>query len=149
MTSSVPPRPRVSAPDGYRHETRLRVRYAHTDALGVVYYANYLAFFEAARVEFLRDQGLDYRALEARGLAAPVVEARCRYRAPARFDDLLVIRTRLAELKRATFTFEYQVLREPDGALIAEGRTLHACVERASLRPVPLPADVRRALNPS
>lgn len=129
------------------HETRVRVRYADTDAMGVVYYANYLAYFEAARVEFLRAMGVSYRALEEQGMAAPVVEASCRYRAPARFDDQLVIRTRLAELKRVSFAFEYEIVREPDQVTIAQGRTHHACVNLATLRPVPIPAPVLTALR--
>lgn len=135
------PRPALGA-----HETRLRVRYRDTDAMGVVYYANYLAFFEAARVELLRDLGIDYRALEEQGMAAPVSEASCRYRLPARFDDLLIIRTRVADVRRASFAFEYEVVREADGALVAHGRTAHACVRLDTLRPVPLPGEIREKL---
>jgi acyl-CoA thioester hydrolase len=114
--------------------------------MGVVYYANYFAFFEAARVELLRDLGLSYREFEERGAVAAVVEATCRYRAPAHFDDLLLIRTRLVDLKRASFAFEYEIVREEDGLLIALGRTSHACLDRQSLRPVGLPEDARRVL---
>lgn len=114
----------------FHHCTRLRVRYADTDAMGVVYYANYLAYFEVGRVELLRAAGADNRAIEEAGAVAAVTRADCRYLAPARFDDLLAIHTSLAELGRASLRFEYEVRREADGALLAEGFTEHVCLDR-------------------
>jgi acyl-CoA thioester hydrolase len=131
----------------FPHHTLLRVRYADTDAMGVVYYANYLAYFEVGRVEFLRAARADYRSIEQGGAVAAVTRADCRYLAPARFDDLLAIYTRAASMGRATMRFEYQIRREPDGALLAEGYTEHACLDRRTLRPTRLPAEVRAAVE--
>jgi acyl-CoA thioester hydrolase len=125
------------------HVTELRVRYAETDTMGVVYHANYFVYFETARVEFLRAAGADYRALEAEGYLAPVVEARCRYHAPAHFDDLLRVHARLADVRRTRFTVTYRVERGGDGALIAEGHTGHLWLDARTRRPVPTPPRLR------
>jgi acyl-CoA thioester hydrolase len=96
--------------------------------MGVVYYANYLRFFEAGRNEFIRARGLRYRDFEARfGLRLPVAEAQVSYRAPARYDDLLTVETSLAEVRRASARFGYRIVR--DGELLATGHTVHACVD--------------------
>lgn len=131
----------------FPHRTLIRVRYADTDAMGVVYYANYLAFFEIGRVEFLRAAGADYRTIEEGGAVAAVTRVDCRYLAPARFDDLLSIATRVAALGRATLRFEYQIRREPDGQLLVEGFTEHACLDRRTLRPIRLPDTVRWSIE--
>jgi acyl-CoA thioester hydrolase len=108
-------------------ETRIRVIYGDTDQMGVVYYANYLRFFEAGRNEFLRAKGMTYRDFEEQSrLQLPVVEASVSYRLPARYDDLLDVETALAEVRRASARFGYRVLRGED--LIATGHTVHACV---------------------
>jgi acyl-CoA thioester hydrolase len=108
--------------------TELRVIYGDTDQMGVVYYANYLRYFEAGRNEFIRARGLRYRDFEARfGLRLPVAEATVSYRVPARYDDLLTIETSLAEVKRASARFAYRLLR--DGEVLATGHTVHACVD--------------------
>ena len=110
------------------HDTIVRVRYAETDQMGVVYYANYLRFFEAGRNEFIRAKGLRYRDFEAHHrLTLPVVEAGVRYQVPARYDDLVSVETSLAEVRRASARFDYRLVRE-DGELLATGHTLHACV---------------------
>lgn len=106
----------------------LRVIYGDTDQMGVVYYANYLRFFEAVRNEFIRAKGLRYRDFEQTyGLMLPVVEAAVQYRQPARYDDLLTVEATLSEARRASARFDYRVLRE--GELLATGHTVHACVE--------------------
>jgi len=119
------------------------VRYADTDMMGVVYYANYLAFFESGRVEAMRQVGGDYAAVVRRGVHLPVIEANAHYRLPAYFDDLLLVPTYATDLGGARFTFVYDVHREADGALIANGHTVHACVDAETLRPVRLPAWLR------
>jgi acyl-CoA thioester hydrolase len=109
--------------------TQLRVIYGDTDQMGVVYYANYLRFFEAGRNEFIRAKGLRYRDFEARHrLALPVVEAAVRYQVPARYDDLVAVETSLSEVRRASARFDYRLVRD-DGALLATGHTIHACVD--------------------
>jgi acyl-CoA thioester hydrolase len=109
--------------------TEIRVIYGDTDQMGVVYYANYLRFFEASRNEFIRAKGSRYRDFEAEyGLVLPVVEAHVSYRQPARYDDLLTVEISLAEMRRASARFEYRILRD-DGTLLATGHTVHACVD--------------------
>lgn len=108
--------------------TDIRVIYGDTDQMGVVYYANYLRYFEAGRNEFIRAKGLRYREFEARfRLMLPVVEAHVSYRVAARYDDLLGVETSLAEVRRASARFGYRIVR--DGDLVATGHTVHACVD--------------------
>jgi len=121
-----------------RFATQVRVRYADTDSAGVCYYANYLAFFEVARVELLRRLGVPIREAEARGAVFPCVEARVRYHRPAFLDDLLTVALWVTEVRRSTFSFGYEVTR--DGELVASGETRHAAVEPVTLRPQRLPA---------
>jgi acyl-CoA thioester hydrolase len=107
----------------------IRVIYGDTDQMGVVYYANYLRYFEAARNEFIRSKGLRYRDFEAEHrLLLPVAEAHVAYKTPARYDDLLTVEIALAEARRASARFDYRVVRE-DGTLLATGHTVHACVD--------------------
>lgn len=122
--------------------TEIRVIYGDTDQMGVVYYANYLRFFEAGRNEFLRAKGARYRDVEARyGILLPVVEANLRYRHPARYDDLIRVETWIAELRRASARFEYRVVRVEDEHLLVEGYTAHACIDLEH-KPRRLPAEV-------
>lgn len=131
----------------FAHCHRVRIRYADTDAMGVVYYGNYLTFFEVGRVEYLRAAGTDYRSLEEARVTAAVIDARIRYLAPARFDDLLTICTRVAELGRLRFRFEYQVWREADRVLVASGHTEHVLLKHGSFRPVRVPETVRAGIE--
>jgi acyl-CoA thioester hydrolase len=110
-------------------KTEIRVIYGDTDQMGVVYYGNYLRFFEAARSDFLRERSTRWRDVEStHGIYLPVVEAKVNYKRPAFYDDMLVIETMLAELGRASLRFEYRVLRGDD--LLATGHTVHACVDK-------------------
>jgi len=120
-----------------RFSTPVRVRYADTDAAGVCYYANYLAFFEVARVELLRHLGLPIREAEARGFVFPCAEAHLRYHRPALLDDLLTIELWPTEVRRSSFSFAYRVLRGDE--LVASGETRHAAVDPATLRPARMP----------
>ncbi len=110
--------------------SRLRVRFCETDLMGIVHHSNYLAYFEAGRVEWLRRRGVTYADWAARGIHLPVVEASVRYRAPARFDDVIAIETSLVEIRAASLRFEYRMERlgEPEPELLAEGFTRLACV---------------------
>jgi acyl-CoA thioester hydrolase len=117
----------------------VRVRYADTDAMGVVYHGNFLAFFETGRVEAMRQIGVSYAEVVKRGMHLVVVSASVRYRRSAVFDDLLLVSTRVSDKRGASFAFDYRVTRESDDALIATGRTEHACVDSISMRPVRLP----------
>ena len=109
--------------------TRYRVIYGDTDQMGVVYYANYLRWFECGRSEFLREIGVPYTTVEQRGLHFPVVQVTCRYMQSARYDDVVQIETALAEFGRATLKFVYRITRESDGVLLARGETEHACID--------------------
>jgi acyl-CoA thioester hydrolase len=115
----------------YVSESRVRVRYAETDQMGVVYHANYLVWFEVGRVDFIRNLGLDYASMEREeGAMIAVVEARARYKAPARYDDEILIRTRLAGLRGSVIRMTYEVVRAADSTLLAEGETVHLVVDR-------------------
>ena len=123
----------------------MRVRYAETDTMGVVYYANYFVWFEVARCDLLRAVGATYRELEARGVLLPVIEAHCEFRDSARYDDDLEIATTGALLSPVRVEFRYEIVRQADRALLATGRTVHAAVDDRG-RPRRLPADLREAL---
>lgn len=111
-------------------ETRVRVRYAETDQMGVVYYANYLIWMEIGRVEFLRQAGFDYKSMELEDdCHIPVVEATCRYKSPARYDEEIVIETRAAVLRGYILKFAYRILRTGDQKLLAEGETVHVVTD--------------------
>ena len=111
-------------------ETRVRVRYAETDQMGVVYHSNYLIWFEVGRVELIRQLGLNYRQMEEEGCGIAVVDVHVRYRAPARYDDELVVRTRLLAARGAVIRFGYKVLRVEDDVLLCEGETVHVVVDK-------------------
>jgi acyl-CoA thioester hydrolase len=120
----------------------VRVRYAETDKMGVVYYANYLVWFEIARTDWLRDTGWTYRAMEDDGLGLPVIEAHCDYKQSARYDDEIKITTRARLVSPVRLAFDYTLFRPADGTVIASGHTVHATVDRMG-RPVRLPARVK------
>ena len=121
------------APDnafGEWHESLLRVRYSETDKMGIVYYANYLIWFEIGRTDFCRARGFSYRDMEEMDDAFLVVaEGYCRYKAPAYYDDELVIRTHVTELRKRSLRFGYEIVRVPDGQIIAEGETGHVVTD--------------------
>jgi acyl-CoA thioester hydrolase len=125
---------------------RVRVRYAETDRMGVVYYANYLVWFEVGRTEWLRQTGESYRDMErAHGVTLPVIESHCEYRRPARYDDEIEIRTRATLVSPVRIRFDYQVVRDQAGDPLAEGYTVHAAVDPGG-KPCRLPAHVREML---
>ena len=123
----------------------VRVRYAETDKMGVAYHANFFVWFEVARCDLLRSLGGAYRDLEERGVMLPVIEARCTYRTPARYDDELEIHASGTLLSPARVEFSYAVRRRADGAGLATGRTVHAAVDLRG-RPRRLPADIQGLL---
>ena len=112
------------------NDARVRVRYAETDQMGVVYHANYLVWFEVGRVELLRSMGFDYKQMEAEdGINIAVVEVSARYKAPARFDDELIVRTSVRAMRSVIIKFGYEVLRCADGVVLCEGETTHIVVD--------------------
>jgi acyl-CoA thioester hydrolase len=124
-----------------RSVSRVRVRYAETDQMGIAYYANYFVWFEVGRTDLLRHAGWSYREMEQAGIALPVIEARCTYRRPARYDDELEIRTEGFLVSPVRLRFEYEVRRVPDGLAMADGQTVHASLD-ATGRPRRLPERV-------
>lgn len=131
------------------HET-IRVRYGETDKMGVVYYANYLTWFEVARSGVCRSMGYPVPDIERDGLILPVVEAKCRYKRSARYDDLIRIETTITELKSHSMSFAYRVVREEDGILLAEGMTRHGFCDHAGKlvrNPQPFTDHLKSYLN--
>src|SRR2546427_9631614 len=120
------------------NSTKIRVRYKDTDCMQIVYYGNYLTYFEVGRVDFLRAQGLPMSDVD-RKVHLPVVEAVVRYVRPARLDDLLEVRCWVSERRRASFRFSYEIVSE-DGATVATGSTLHACLDPATSKMIAVPA---------
>lgn len=124
-------------------ETMARVRYKETDQMGMVYYGNYFTFFEIGRVEYMRERGIAYKEMEHEDDSFIVVaEAHCRYLRPARYDDLLRIRTRVSEARRRSIRFAYEILRDESGELLATGETIHVICNHEG-RPKSLPEKYR------
>mgnify|MGYP001052912456 CR=1 FL=1 len=122
----------------YTWDARVRAIYRDTDQMGVVYYGNYYAWFETGRNEFIRSLGLSYKELEEQGIMLPVIESRCTYKVPARYDDLVLVRTGISDITGARIAFAYEVIREEDGVLLAWGGTTHAFADAETLKPVNL-----------
>jgi acyl-CoA thioester hydrolase len=113
------------------YETKLRVRYAETDQMGVVYHSNFIVWFEVGRVEMMRQLGFSYNQMEQQdGQHLAVADVRCRYKSPARYDDLILIRTHLINVRDSLVHFGYEILRDEDGTLLAEGESVHLVLDR-------------------
>jgi len=131
------------------HDTTVRVRYAETDQMGVVYHANYLIWFEVGRVELMRVLGIEYKRMEIEDDCHIVVaDVRCRYHSSARYDEVLVVRTRIAESRNRTIRFSYEVFRDTDRELLAVGETLHV-ICGSNGKPKRLPEKYRATLGTS
>ena len=129
------------------NETRLRVRYAETDQMGVVYHSNHLIWFEVGRVELMRQMGFSYRDMEREdGRFIAVAEATCRYRAPVFYDEEVVVRTRLKTVRESVIVFSYELTRADTGALLAEGETTHIVTDSA-MKIAALPEKYLRAFR--
>jgi acyl-CoA thioester hydrolase len=133
----------VSAP---QFTSTVRVRYAETDQMGVVYYANYFVWFEVGRTDLLRNTGWSYRAMEADGFSLPVIDAQCTYRESARYDDEIEVRTSGALLSPVRVQFTYEVVRPADRVTLATGTTVHAALDRTG-RPCRLPTRVQELFS--
>ncbi|MGD0760545.1 MAG: thioesterase family protein [Candidatus Sulfotelmatobacter sp.] len=129
------------------NETKLRVRYAETDQMGVAYHSNHLIWFEVGRVELMRQMGFSYRDMERdedRFIA--VAEVTCRYRAPARYDEEVVVRTRLKHVRKSVIVFSYELVRSEGGELLAEGETAHVVTD-SKMKVAPLPERYLKAFR--
>ena len=127
--------------------SRVRVRYAETDNMGVVYHANYFVWFEVARTDWLRETGWSYKEMELEGFALPVLEAHCVYRQPARYDDEVDIRVTGSLISELRVEFTYEIVRPSDNMTLSTGRTVHVSIDRAG-RPCRLPDRVRAIFGP-
>jgi acyl-CoA thioester hydrolase len=127
-------------------ETEVRVRYAETDAQGVVYYANYFVWFEVGRMAFLRALGFDYATMEREGLGFVIAEASCRYHAAAHFDEVLTVKTCLGEIKNRSFTLGYEATNQQTGQLLASGRTVQVFID-GERKPTTIPLQLRERLQ--
>jgi acyl-CoA thioester hydrolase len=132
--------------EGFTFSTTIRVRFADTDAQGIVHNANYLVWFEVARVEYLREHAGGYQKLRDEAIEALVLETHVRYLTPARFDDVVHVHCRCVGLRGARFRYEYAVVRE-DGTMLADGYTDHACVDARTLRPTRVPEWLKAAVS--
>ena len=126
--------------------SRVRVRYADTDQMGVAYYANYFIWFEVGRTDLLRSTGWSYQAMERDGWSLPVIEASCEYRRPARYDDELEVRTRGLAVTPVRIRFDYQIVRAGESDVLASGHTVHAALATGG-RPRRLPPGVVKAIG--
>jgi acyl-CoA thioester hydrolase len=133
--------------DGFTFSTTVRVRFADTDAQGIAHNSAYVVWFEVARVEYLRTYAGGYQSLRDEGIEALVLESNIRYLVPAKFDDVLHVHTRCRDIRGARFRYEYEIERESDGTLLAEGWTAHACVDAATFRPTRIPAWLVEAME--
>jgi len=122
------------------------VRYAETDQMGVVYYANYFVWFEVGRTDLLRRAGWSYRGMEAEGFSLPVIEAHCAYHQPAKYDDELDVQTRGEMVSPVRVRFDYEIVRGSDAAVLASGHTVHAVLDRAG-RPRRMPQRAQQVFE--
>ena len=132
------------------HEHRLRIRYSETDQMGVAHHANYVLYLEESRTELMRQRGCSYAELERRGFGLPVRKLDLRYRAPAVYEDEIVVKTRVGRVGAASVTFESEIHRTADGVHLASGVIELACVDlrSAERKPVVLPEELRALLDP-
>ena len=129
------------------HKVEHRVLYADTDAGQVVYYANYLRWFESGRVELLKTLGISYNEVERSGIIVPVVEVHCNYLSPAKYDDVVVIETVISEIKEKIIRFEYKIYRKKDMKLLVTGHTINVFVDREKMQSMYIPDELRGKLK--
>ena len=131
--------------DSNWHEARIRIRYKDTDRMGVVYYGNYLTFFEVGRAELMRDLGFPYAEIEADGYILVVTEASAKYHANVGYDAEVTVKTKIARVRNASIRFNYEVVDAEDKLLVS-GHTVHACLN-SDLKPVRIPTDLKEVIS--
>ena len=129
------------------NETEQRVYYSDTDHGGVVYYSNYLKWFEIGRTEILRQLGLNYADFEKQGLIAPVVEVKCNYKGPAVYNDLIIIKTAINDIGNSSIKFNYEIINKKNNKLLAEGYTVNIFADKKTMKSVKIPDSLRKALE--
>lgn len=128
------------------YTTEIKVRYAETDKMGIVYYANYLVWFEVARTECFAARGYDYLEVEKQGLFMAVVESHCRYKAPARYGDTILVETWPEDVKNSSLKFSYHIYRKSDHLLLCDGYTTHVLIDE-NIKPKKIPEKIREILK--
>ena len=129
------------------HKIEHRVIYGDTDAGQVVYYANYFRWFESGRREIMRQLKINYLELDKIGIITPVVEAHCNYNHPARYDDVVIVETKIADVKEKSVKFEHKVFRKKGRKLLAAGYTINVFVDRKKMKAIKIPSDIRKKLR--
>jgi acyl-CoA thioester hydrolase len=124
-----------------------RIYYADTDHEGVVYYANYLRWFEMGRTEILRRYGFDYSDIEKRDLIVPVVEVKCIYKQSAKYNDIIIIKTTIENIGNSSIKFHYEIIRKNDNKLLAEGYTVNVFVNTKTMKSTKIPEELRKSLE--
>ena len=129
------------------NETEQRVYYADTDQEGVVYYANYLRWFEIGRTEILRQSGFNYTDMKNQNIVAPVVEVKCNYNLSAKYNDIIIIKKTIENICNSSIKFNYKIIRKGDNKLLAEGYTVNVFVDRKTMKSTKMPEELRKALE--
>jgi len=129
------------------NQTELRAYYSDTDHGGVVYYANYLKWFEIGRTELLRQEGFNYSDFEKQGLIAPIVEVKCNYKEPVRYNDMIIIKTTIEDIGNSSIKFNYDIIRKNDNVLLANGYTVNVFVDKKTMKSNKIPDSLRKALQ--
>ena len=127
--------------------TKIRVIYADTDAMGIVYHTNYIKWFEIGRAELLRELGMPYAQIESSGYNLPLTEVSCHYLYPAKYDQIVIVETEIVYLKRASIKFKYVIQDENEVRVLVEGESVHACVNSQG-KVVRIPPDISEIINP-
>jgi len=129
------------------NQIEIRVYYADTDHGNVVYYSNYLKWFEIGRTEILRQSGFDYNDFEKQGIIAPVVEVKCNYKEPAIYNDIIIIKTMIENIGNSSIKFNYKIIRKSDNRQLAEGYTVNVFVDQKTKKSTKIPDELRNALQ--
>ncbi|MFC1868678.1 acyl-CoA thioesterase [Thermodesulfobacteriota bacterium] len=127
------------------HSTMIRIRYKDTDRMGVVYYGNYLTFFEVGRAEYMRELGFPYSGLEDKGYSLVVVEAAVKYHANVGYDSMVIVKTSITDLRRVRVRFDYEIVSE-ENILLVKGHTVHACIN-SDLKPAKIPSGMMESMK--
>ncbi|MFH1783375.1 MAG: thioesterase family protein [bacterium] len=130
----------------HEHKLQIRVSYAETDQMGVVYYSNYFIWFERGRTELLREMGLPYKDFEKKNIFLPVVDASCSYRASAHYDDIIIVHTKIKKVGKSSIVFSYEISRKGEEKILAQGETTHAFIN-TDKKVVAIPEEIRNSLK--
>lgn len=131
----------------FHFSTEVRVRLPETDSLGVVFHGWFFTYMEVGRMDYLRNLGLTDGILPTKGFSSVIVHASCDFRSPARFDDPLVVKVRVSEIGRCSFTFEFEIHHKQQNRLVATGKTVHCAVDEKTWKPIPVPEAFRRTVR--